>query len=114
MRPGSDLALTFPGIRAIVQEIFTALLFAQQPDYYLRTSRKHLFVRRQRKRAMTNISEAKACSSLGRIVQRRIDAQSVGPDQYLTHLNSVELLATKGLCASSSRSRLVRRRRASV
>jgi hypothetical protein len=29
-------ALTFPAIRAIVQEIFTALLFAQQPDYYQR------------------------------------------------------------------------------
>jgi SRSO17 transposase len=29
-------ALTFPAIRAIVQEIFTALLFAQQPDYYKR------------------------------------------------------------------------------
>jgi len=36
MRPGSDQALTFPGIRAIVQEIFTALLFAQQPDYFKR------------------------------------------------------------------------------
>jgi hypothetical protein len=28
--------MTFPAIRAIVQEIFTALLFAQQPDYYKR------------------------------------------------------------------------------
>jgi len=36
MRPGTDHALTFPGIRAIVQEIFTALLFAQQPDYFKR------------------------------------------------------------------------------
>jgi SRSO17 transposase len=36
MRPGPDPALTFPGIRAIVQEIFTALLFAQQPDYFKR------------------------------------------------------------------------------
>ena len=30
------LSLTFPAIRAIVQEIFTALLFAQQPSYYKR------------------------------------------------------------------------------
>ena len=30
------LSLTFPAIRAIVQEIFTALLFAQQPDYFKR------------------------------------------------------------------------------
>jgi SRSO17 transposase len=36
MRPGPGPALTFPGIRAIVQEIFTALLFAQQPDYFKR------------------------------------------------------------------------------
>jgi hypothetical protein len=36
MRRGTDPPLTFPGIRAIVQEIFTALLFAQQPDYYKR------------------------------------------------------------------------------
>ena len=36
MRPGSDRALTFPGIRAIIQEIFTALLFAQQPNYFKR------------------------------------------------------------------------------
>jgi SRSO17 transposase len=36
MRPGTDQALTFPGVRAIVQEIFTALLFAQQPDYFKR------------------------------------------------------------------------------
>ena len=36
MRPGTTTALTFPGIRAIVQEIFTALLLAQQPDYFKR------------------------------------------------------------------------------
>ena len=36
MRPGADPPLTFPAIRAIVQEIFTALLLAQQPDYYKR------------------------------------------------------------------------------
>jgi SRSO17 transposase len=36
MRRGVDPSLTFPGIRAIVQEIFTALLFAQQPDYFKR------------------------------------------------------------------------------
>ena len=36
MRHGVDPPLTFPGIRAIVQEIFTALLFAQQPDYFKR------------------------------------------------------------------------------
>ncbi len=36
MRARSDQALTLPGIRAIVQEIFTALLFAQQPDYFKR------------------------------------------------------------------------------
>ena len=31
-----DPPLTFPAIRAIIQEIFTALLFAQQPDYFKR------------------------------------------------------------------------------
>ena len=36
MRRGVDAPLTFPGIRAIVQEIFTALLIAQQPDYVTR------------------------------------------------------------------------------
>lgn len=36
MRNGTDESLTFPGIRAIVQEIFTALLLAQQPDYFKR------------------------------------------------------------------------------
>src|SRR5437879_5727657 len=36
MRNGADQLLTFPGIRAIVQELFTALLFAQQPDYFKR------------------------------------------------------------------------------
>jgi len=36
MRRGVDPPLTCPGIRAIVQEIFTALLFAQQPDYFKR------------------------------------------------------------------------------
>ena len=36
MRRGTDQALTFLGVRAIVQEIFTALLFAQQPDYFKR------------------------------------------------------------------------------
>jgi SRSO17 transposase len=36
MRHGADQPLTFPGIRAIVQEIFTALLLAQQPDYFKR------------------------------------------------------------------------------
>jgi hypothetical protein len=36
MRRGIDQSLTFPGIRAIVQEIFTALLFAQQPNYFKR------------------------------------------------------------------------------
>jgi hypothetical protein len=30
----TDQPLTFPGIRAIVQEIFTALLLAQQPTYF--------------------------------------------------------------------------------
>jgi hypothetical protein len=29
-------SLTFPGIGANVREIFTALLFAQQPDYFER------------------------------------------------------------------------------
>jgi SRSO17 transposase len=33
---GRDQSLTFPGIRAIVQEIFTALLLAQQPNYFKR------------------------------------------------------------------------------
>src|SRR5262249_58807351 len=33
MRRRAEPGLTFPAIRAIVQEIFTALLFAQQPDY---------------------------------------------------------------------------------
>ena len=36
MRRGPDQSLTFPGIRAIVQEIFTALLLAQQPNYFKR------------------------------------------------------------------------------
>src|ERR1700726_3882289 len=36
MRRATDQSLTFPGIRAIVQEIFTALLFAQQPNYFKR------------------------------------------------------------------------------
>ena len=36
MRPASIPPLTFPAMRAIVQEIFTALLFAQQPNYYKR------------------------------------------------------------------------------
>jgi SRSO17 transposase len=36
MRPGTGQSLTFPGIRAIVQEIFTALLLAQQPNYFKR------------------------------------------------------------------------------
>jgi SRSO17 transposase len=36
MRPGTASSLTFPGIRAIVQEIFTALLLAQQPNYFKR------------------------------------------------------------------------------
>ena len=35
-RRDADESLTFPGIRAIVQEIFTALLLAQQPDYFKR------------------------------------------------------------------------------
>jgi hypothetical protein len=34
LRRRADPSLTFPGIRAIVQEIFTALLFAQQPGYF--------------------------------------------------------------------------------
>jgi hypothetical protein len=36
MRRGSGPSLTFPGIRAIAQEIFTALLLAQQPNYFKR------------------------------------------------------------------------------
>jgi SRSO17 transposase len=36
LRRSTDPSLTFPGIRAIVQEIFTALLFAQPPDYFKR------------------------------------------------------------------------------
>jgi hypothetical protein len=36
MRLGTGQSLTFPGIRAIVQEIFTALLLAQQPNYFKR------------------------------------------------------------------------------
>jgi SRSO17 transposase len=36
MRREPDPPLTFPGIRAIVQEIFTALLLAQQPNYFKR------------------------------------------------------------------------------
>ena len=36
MRRGTNPLLTFPGIRAIVQEIFTALLLAQQPNYFKR------------------------------------------------------------------------------
>ena len=36
MRHRSEPGLTFPAIHAIVQEIFTALLFAQQPDYLKR------------------------------------------------------------------------------
>jgi hypothetical protein len=36
MRGGIDPPLTFPAIHAIIQEIFTALLFAQQPDYFKR------------------------------------------------------------------------------
>ena len=36
MRRGTVPSLTFPGIRAIVQEIFTALLLAQQPNYFKR------------------------------------------------------------------------------
>ena len=33
MRPPVDPALTFPAIRAIVQEVFTGLLFASRPRY---------------------------------------------------------------------------------
>jgi hypothetical protein len=36
MRRAVDQPLTLPAIRAIVQEIFTALLLAQQPDYFKR------------------------------------------------------------------------------
>jgi SRSO17 transposase len=36
MRTGADSLLTFPGIRAIIQELFTVLLLAQQPDYFRR------------------------------------------------------------------------------
>jgi SRSO17 transposase len=36
MRRDAPPTLTFPAVHAIVQEIFTALLFAQQPDYYKR------------------------------------------------------------------------------
>jgi SRSO17 transposase len=36
MRHGVDPPLTFPDIRAIVEAIFTALLFAQQSDYFKR------------------------------------------------------------------------------
>jgi SRSO17 transposase len=36
MRRRTGPSLTFPGVRAIIQEIFTALLFAQQPDLYKR------------------------------------------------------------------------------
>ena len=36
MRPQRGPTLTFPAARAIVQEIFTALLLAQQPDYFKR------------------------------------------------------------------------------
>jgi SRSO17 transposase len=36
MRPDADPALTLPAIRAIVTEIFTALLFAQKPSYLKR------------------------------------------------------------------------------
>ena len=32
-RPRADPALTFPAIRAIVQEVFTGLLFASRPRY---------------------------------------------------------------------------------
>ena len=35
MRHDTDHALTLPAVRAIVTEIFTALLFAQKP-YYLK------------------------------------------------------------------------------
>lgn len=33
MRPRADPALTFPAVRAIVQEVFTGLLFASRPTY---------------------------------------------------------------------------------
>jgi len=33
MRHGTDPSLTFPAIRAIVQETLAALLLAQQPNY---------------------------------------------------------------------------------
>jgi hypothetical protein len=36
MRHAAGPSLPFPAIRAIVQEIFTALLFAQQPEYFKR------------------------------------------------------------------------------
>jgi SRSO17 transposase len=36
MRPDADRALTLPAVRAIVTEIFTALLFAQKPSYLKR------------------------------------------------------------------------------
>jgi hypothetical protein len=36
MRPGTSPSLTFLGIRAIVQAIFTAVLLAQQPNYFKR------------------------------------------------------------------------------
>ena len=36
MRPDADPALTLPAVRAIVTEIFTALLFAQKPSYLKR------------------------------------------------------------------------------
>ena len=34
MRQARHAPLTLPGIRAIVQETFTALLLAQQPNYF--------------------------------------------------------------------------------
>ena len=36
MRDDADPALTFPAVRAIVTEVFTALLFAQKPSYLKR------------------------------------------------------------------------------
>ena len=36
MRADADPALTLPAVRAIVTEIFTALLFAQKPSYLKR------------------------------------------------------------------------------
>ena len=36
MRRDADPALTLPAVRAIVTEIFTALLFAQKPSYLKR------------------------------------------------------------------------------